>query len=292
METLKDDNVYPLLILSRNLRKYLKYGCPCIVYFQDKSDNRSNKLSHYVHYISKKHPKVLCFKVGWKSYLKKFQNLNQSKKYDVTIWRHYEKYFISYNPSLAIINDMFINVYNLLLGQDNEIYLNYLKSTRNIYIKIQINKEKKRKNQFLSKKTPVAPYIYDKLDSLFVPEEKSKIQVKYTSPFVKNKLSPLYKEVNYSPFFTASTWVYNQKALMSNSIGISKYNLNLSNSSNFISRIPDNLKKSISDTNSEIPKSIEYPNKYMIHKSFYPIPNKNDFKPILQINASPFNKNH
>lgn len=122
-----DFNKYPLTVPANEIRKYIKRPVPCIVFFVDHDVSKSENLALLTKKVSQCYPKVFCYKVGWQSHQRYFQQENPSNLLDVTTWKSMNKIEINPDPNEQKLIKMFQYVNNELLGELRNEYVNVLK---------------------------------------------------------------------------------------------------------------------------------------------------------------------
>lgn len=126
MTTIKDSNRYPKSICAKYLNRYIKRNCLCIVFFYNTKDLKSITLSRNLKFISRKYPSVFCYKLGWETHKKYYQNVYNCNMYDVTIWKNSHKVKIFTNPTYTELDSLFEYVNKIIFNEDHHLYLSVL----------------------------------------------------------------------------------------------------------------------------------------------------------------------
>lgn len=148
-----DKNEYPMRIDARRLHLYIRRDCPSIVFF-DKFKDENHELARSIILISKKYPRVFCYKVGWKPHQYYYQTINPSEKHDVTVWQSSQKIRVIQNPDICELEDMFSYVQNKIDGSCRKMYLMILKYDNQISKKVEETKVDRVENKIGNFKNP------------------------------------------------------------------------------------------------------------------------------------------
>lgn len=147
MDELPNDiNQYPLSIVPNSLVKYIKRSCPCIVFFTEPRDPKSQKVVIHTTLISKQYPRVFSYKVGWIGHKNNHQKNYPCGPYDVTVWKSLNKIYLHPEPDFHQLIKMFDFVEKQIMGECRIAYINIiLDSTKTLKIKKEIEKNKNAK---------------------------------------------------------------------------------------------------------------------------------------------------
>lgn len=122
METEKYKLKYPIHVRARYLHLYRNRDCPCIIYFEYKSEPISVFIHKKVTLLNEKYPDIFCYKVGWESHKKYYQKVIPSDLFDVTLWRRGKKVMVCKNPLLDNLESLFCNAQTQINGLDKNVY--------------------------------------------------------------------------------------------------------------------------------------------------------------------------
>lgn len=153
MEILEKKSQYPFSIRASYFYKYIKDKKPCIIFFENSSDDTCNSIMNKMIYLSKRFPKVICFKVLWERHLKYYQNINPSNVYDITLWKEGEKIMVCSDPPIEQLYEMYTNAHKLIYGEDPEILKIFLSTE----LSQTPQKSKEAKKLFPKKRILISP---------------------------------------------------------------------------------------------------------------------------------------
>lgn len=231
MEHIKDSNKYPLTMRIQILKGYISRNCPCIVFFHDRDDVKSNKLLNNIEYTCKKFPRVFCYKVGWKISQKNEYTFENSDLYDVSIWKENRRIKFFTNPTLVELDLLFSIVHRRLFGEYHQIYLSILK--RQYKRRLDYNNQSSTKSIKLQNKDgenlSVSEYSMNKLPIISkIQRNKSSKKIKKTT-LNKTTSSKNPSRVNNSQCYDSKTKDshnenYKRYKIFPNKKSIIKYN--------------------------------------------------------------------
>lgn len=188
MEPIIDLNVYPKPVLARDIHKIIRRNISNILFFFSNSDMKSLMIKSKVESLSKRFPKVFCYKVGWVGYKNYGRSLDPSDIYEVSIWRLKKKVKSFIDPTFQELNFLFEYAHNRLIGEDSSIYYSILQDEINTFrLKIKRkNYRMKRELQVMS--TKISPII----------QVLDKIPIKYSSNSNKKSDNVSNKQPNHN----------------------------------------------------------------------------------------------
>lgn len=181
MNVLTDFHTYPQKIYAKILIRYIRRACPCIVYFQNKLDQRSIEICKTVKNMSQFFPSVFVYEVVWKTHEKYYQITDPSQPYEVAVWRSFKREMCYLMPTKQELYSMFTYVYSRITGLDNICYNQIIveyhasvdrnsKNRSNIYIN---SPKYKKKNE---RRNPTPESIW------YDPEVKYTVVIKENDP--------------------------------------------------------------------------------------------------------------
>lgn len=240
MNNLKDDLKYPFTAAAREIEKYIKRGCPCVCFFNYKSDLTSTKILQNIITICEEFPNVFCYKIGWASYLTYPSKNISHNPYEVSVWRSGIKEIYFDNPTFAQLKFMFQYVNDRISGVDKQNYISSLEKEKHYHTIY----EKQKKRRFMRKKDDniktqnyFNPHLKNFLDSsIILNDNVSDIKNKPIIENTYNKLQ-IFKEISITQTFPINLSKKNQnEPLFSNHLLLKNTELKINKEESFHKR--------------------------------------------------------
>lgn len=142
---------YPFTINTRDFHRYINRKCPCVYFFDNTDDLKSYYLVRRIKNTCDRYPKVLCYKIGWKSYINYPHGLGTSHTLDVAIWEGGIKDICINDPSVTQLDFIFKNVISRLSKIYPQIYSFIIEKDKKAYIRIKKERIKNLTKRKMSK---------------------------------------------------------------------------------------------------------------------------------------------
>lgn len=231
---LTDKNKYPIRVVARRIHLNLRQEFPCILFFDSHIDEESFKIDYTISVISRKYPKVCCYKVGWESHKNYYQKINPSQKYDVTVWKSENKLRVVSKPSIEQVQEIFEYVQREIDGPCKQMYLYYLYQQNKNYKERNKRKFERIQNQLDRYKNQINDYPSHnekKLKQYPIIEKQSMSSLPFQNNsdpiFLKNCLQNTHPKVTDSLYRQDNLYPHSSKTnyILSNPSSFSKISL-------------------------------------------------------------------
>lgn len=175
--SVSDENLlYPFSIVPRLIKMYLNRKCPCVFLFDNTRDHESYNLVRRVKYICKRYPRVMCYKIGWKSFKKYSKVFGECDYLDVSVWIELNKEVSVNNPTINQLEDIFENVHSKLTKTYHNLSLLIIEKDKKDLLRIKKNRAKsyaKIKNERMEMMSKVSDIILKTNNSILPIKEIS-----------------------------------------------------------------------------------------------------------------------